>query len=226
MLHGINPTSNPTPSLGGGRRLEILVRNFVDAGLLRPLVLAEPVHFQGSSTFLYGAGFDPAEHLRRVFEILDARGITARTLSYVGHSGAGCDSDNGLYEVLERYGDLVPAFAPSMRLWGLMDICYGGSYHYDAPIAVLGGEGVVIANMFTTGGSVSDFLAFEAGLLSGPVPLSSCPDVYTSCLRDSTERWCSYRTTSAVTHNTNPYFFFREVLPPTFSPDPSVEPCR
>jgi hypothetical protein len=225
MLHGINPSSNPTPSLGGGRRLELLVRQLIDAGLIRPIVLAEPVHFQGSSTFLYGAGFDPAEHLTRVQAILDDHGVSVASLSYVGHSGAGCDADNGLYEVLDRVDDLVPTFAPSMRLWGLMDVCYGGAYHYQRPIAVLGGRDVVIANMSTTGGSPSEFDAFDLGLLETPTAFD-CDPIYGRCVHHPSEAWCSYRTRTGVSHDTNPYFFFREVIPQVFAVDASIVPCR
>lgn len=225
VLHGINPSSNPTPSLGGGRRLELLVRQLVDAGLVRPVVLAEPVHFQGSSSALYGAEFDPAEHLRRVREILDARGITVASLSYAGHSGAGCDANNGLYEVLDRIDELVPAFAPSLRLWGLMDICYAGAYHDQRPVSVLSGRDVVIANMFTSGGAVADVDAFELGLLESPETFA-CDPIYGRCVRHPSEAWCSYRTASGVTHDTNPYFFVREVLPQALAVDPSRAPCR
>lgn len=228
LLHGLNPSNNPTPSLGGGRHLELLVRDLVDAELVRPLVLAEPVHFEASSTTLYGTEFDPAEHLRRVQAILDERDITLRSLSYIGHSGAGCDRNNGLYEVLNRYDDLVGTFAPTMRLWGLMDICYAASYHYAVPLAVLAGRDVVVASMFTTGDTEASVVAFEAGLLASPAPFDCDPALFRSCVRHPTERWCSYRTSTSapVVHDTNPYFFVREVLPKAFSPSPDVEPCR
>lgn len=229
MLHGINPESRPTPSLGGGRRIEVLVRRLIDAGLLTPLVLAEPVHFEPGSSTLYGAEFDPVEHLARVGAILAERGLTARSVSYVGHSGAGCARGNGMYEVLGRYDAIVGPFAPRMRLWGLMDVCYAGAYHWDVPRAVLGDRDVVIANMMTTGGTTAELDAFEAGLLTASrVPLDCNGALYARCVRHPDERWCSYRTRSSapIDHSSNPYFFLRELLPRVFSPDPSVEPCR
>jgi hypothetical protein len=218
MLHGINPDSVETPSLGGGRRAENLVRAFIDAGLITPLALAEPVHFRGSSTLLYGADFDPEEHLRRVIEILD--GAEIRSISYVGHSGSGCDPNNGLYEVLDRFDELVPAYAPSMRLWGTMDVCYGAAYHWDLPRAVLEDRGVVLANLSTSGGSAADFDAFEEGLFGDPIAIDCDPSLYSRCVRDPIEPWSSYRTSasSSITHDTNPYFFLREILPRVFAP--------
>ena len=74
MLHGINPAKNQTPSLGGGRRLEYEVRSLIDAHLMDPVVLAEPVQdddASAASTTLYdSAEFNPAHHLDLVGGIL------------------------------------------------------------------------------------------------------------------------------------------------------------
>lgn len=164
------------------------MRQLIDADLVRPLVLAEPVHFEPGSTTLYSSEFDPAEHLDRVRDVLDDYGVTFRTLSYAGHSGAGCNSQNGMYEVLTRFDDLVGPFAPSMRLWGLMDICYSGAFTWQRPASALAGRGVVVANMFTTGGSVGNVNALEAGLLGGSAPALACDEsLYGSSVRSASE---------------------------------------
>lgn len=223
MMHGLNAEHRVAPSLAGGRHLEHLVRDLIDVGTLRPVLLAEPVHFQASSVDLYGEGYDPAEHLQLLSDLLDARGITLSSLSFIGHSGAGCADGNGLYKVLDDVDVLVPAFAPAFRLWGMEDNCYGAAYHWEEPAAVLGGAGVVLVNMTTSGGDPTEF---EAGL---PVDEDfACDDaVYLSCLRHQSEDWCSYQTdTSAgTTHDNNPYFFVRQVFPDVFGVDDDVAAC-
>jgi hypothetical protein len=230
MLHGINPSMNPTPSLGGGRHLEYEVRSLIDAGLIKPVILAEPVQDDAASagsTGLYTASeWEPAHHLDLVNAVLDPRGITIADLSYIGHSGAGCDSKNGLYLVLDRYADLIPSYAPTMRMWGLEDVCYVGDYHWKAPMAALDGTGTVIFNMWSV---QNDPTAFENGLLPNPVAMASCPDsIYSKCIRDPVKPWCSYRTKSSagIMHDDNPMFFVREAFPQVFPVDPSIQPCR
>jgi hypothetical protein len=182
---------------------------------MRPIVLAEPVHFEPGSTTLYGAEFSPIEHLDRVMAVLSPRGITLRSLSYTGHSGAGCDPRNGLYEVLELRDSLIPARAPEMPLWGLEDVCYEGSDHWTAPMAALAGTGTQIWNMYSVQGDPD---AFEDNLLAGGQPFDCNADLYASCKRHATEPYWSFRTRGAVSHDSNPYFFVREVLPRVFSP--------
>ncbi len=217
MLHGINPQSNPTPSLGGGRHLEHELRAFIDRGLLRPVLVTEPVHFQPGSTTLYGAGWDPLTHLDRLAAPLGQRGLRIASLSYTGHSGAGCDPQNGLYEVLARYHDLIPARAPSMPLWGLEDVCYAGTYHWSAPKTVLADTGTTIWNVFSVQGDPTDF---EDNLLGAAAPSFPCnADIFGKCIHHPTRPWWCQRTATAVSHDTNPYFFVREVLPRGFPPN-------
>lgn len=230
LLHGINPSKNPTPSLGGGRHLEYLVRSLIDAGLIEPVVLAEPVQdddASASSSTLYDAAeWTPTTHLTKVKAILDPRGIGVTSLSYTGHSGAGCADGNGLYQVLDRFDDLIPTFAPEMRMWGLMDICYIGTYHYQEPIDTLTGAGTVIFNMWTV---QDDPTSFEEGLIPDPADIALCPDsIYTKCIHHKTEPWCSYRTNASagITHDDNPAFFVREAFPQVFSTDAQIQPCR
>jgi hypothetical protein len=228
LLHGINPSQNPTPSLGGGRHLEVVVRALVDAGAARPVILAEPVQTEdaATSTGLYAPQhFDPATHLDKVAAELHRRGITIATLSYAGHSGSGCDPGNGLYLVLARLGELVPAYAPTLRMWATEDICYVGDYAFQAPLAALGGKGDVLVNMTSTGG---DPTTFEDGLFPAPQPLACAGVLYSSCIRHATETWCSYRTRAAagIDHENNPFFFVREAFPQVFAADGAVAPCR
>jgi len=194
------------------------------------VVLAEPVQDDAaaaSSTTLYDAAeLDPAHHLALVHAILEPRGIGVTSLSYTGHSGAGCDPDNGLYAVVAHVDDLIPTYAPELRLWGLMDVCYSGSYHYAAPASAFMGTSTVIFNIWSVQGDPTEF---EDGLIPSPVPIASCPDsVYTKCIRHPTEPWCSYRTSSAagIGHLDNPTFFVREAFPQVFPTDAATQPCR
>jgi hypothetical protein len=223
MLHGINPSHSVAPSLGGGRRLELETRALIDRGHLRPVILAEPVHFQGSSTLLYGPGFDLTTHLDLLMQQLSKRGISVASLSYTGHSGAGCDANNGLYKVLAEKSALIPAYAPSMPLMGLEDICYESAYHWEAIQSSLTAS-TALVNMYTIQGNPD---AFEANLWPAPAPLDCSPDLYGSCLRRVDRPWCSYRTRASanIIHDNNPYFFVREVFPRVFPPGMSAEPC-
>jgi hypothetical protein len=226
MLHGINPAMNPTPSLGGGRRLEYAVRSLIDGGVMRPVILAEPVQLEGaaSSTGLYApAVWEPADHLDLLVPELTRRGITIASLSYTGHSGAGCDAGNGLYLVLARHAQLIPTYAPAMKLWGLEDICYAGAYHWTAPLATLAGTGTAIINMWSEQG---DPTAFEDGLIPEPQSLPCASALYPRCIRHPSEPWCSYRTRADIDHDDNPFFFVREALPQVFSTAAGVVPCR
>lgn len=76
-----------------------MVRSLIDAGLMGPVVLVEPVQTgsdPGSSTTLYSpARFDPATHMAMLKSKLDARGIRIASLSYIGHSGAGATRTTG-----------------------------------------------------------------------------------------------------------------------------------
>ena len=226
MLHGINPANNTTPSLGGGRRLELLVRALIDAGVMKPVILAEPVHFEPGSSTLYGSEFSPATHLGMVEGELAGREITVSTLSYVGHSGAGCDEDNGLYKVLDGLAGLIPTYATELRLWGLEDVCYSGAYHYQKPAALAGSDTVVL-NVWSVQGDPTEF---ENGLIPAAKRTTlGCADVlYSSCIRHTVEPWCSYRTRQAagINHDNNPFFFFREALPQVFPVDETIEACR
>ena len=228
-LHGLNRSNNPTPAVGGGRHVEYLVRSLIDYGIIRPLLLAEPVDTgtdSMSSTTLYAPDhFEPATHLERLRPHLQSRGIQLASLSYSGHSGAGCDADNGLYLVLKRLAQLVPAQAPSLALWGLEDVCYEGAYHVTAPRDALGGKNVALINVWS---GQNDPTAFENGLFPSPQPMPCATAIFGKCIRHAVEPWCSYRTSAAsgVGHEDNPLIFLREALPQVFAVDGSVTPCR
>jgi hypothetical protein len=224
MLHGINLSANRAPSLGGGLRLELLARHLVDGNAVRPVILAEPVHIEGTSARLYGPGFDPVEHLQRLEPLLEARNIKLSSLSYIGHSGAGCHEGNGMYKILERLPALVPAHAPRLALWGLMDVCYEDAYHWELPIAAFAKESTAVVNMYSVQGDPD---AFEEALLEPSLTLPCSPSLYSSCLVHAERPWCSYRTraSAGIGHENNPYFFMREVFPHVFPAQGKATVC-
>lgn len=224
MMHGINPASSRAISLGGGRRLELLVRHHIDAGRMRPLVLAEPVHIEATSARLYGPGYDPVAHLEKIEPILSAKRIKLQSLSFAGHSGAGCHAGNGLYKVLDRLPDLVPAHAPRLALWGLMDVCYEDAYHWEQPLAALSQSNTAIVNMYSVQG---DPRAFEEAMLEPSRGVACASELFASCLASTERPWCSYRTRAAagIDHENNPYYFVREVFPRVFPATGAVTVC-
>lgn len=217
MLHGINPARHTTPSIGGdGRRLELLVRRLIDHHQSIPLALAEPVHLEAASSTLYGTEFDPTRYVQMVRDALSVYGVEVNSLSVVGHSGAGCDPDNGLYKLARRWREIVPSLVPELRLVGFEDICYADAYHYrDLDLAFLGSD-VKLVNMWT---SMAGIATFEEGFLSDEEAFVCNDTVFSSCLQTPDDLRYSYRTASSagVTHDTNPYFFLREVLPRFFA---------
>ena len=76
----------------------------------------------------------------------------------------GRQASNAETAVLARYGDLIPAKAPSLRMWGAEDICYGGAYNWKAPSTTLATTGTAIINIFSVQG---DPTSFEQNLIPG-----------------------------------------------------------
>lgn len=217
MLHGINGAMHRSPSIGGpGRRLEYLYRQLIDRGQMQPVAVAEPVHLEPDSSTLYGSEFDPTTYVDMVKAALLERGVTVLSLSALGHSGAGCNPNAGLYKIASALDDLIPARAPEFRLLGLEDICYGGAYHYRDLDAAFEGRETTIVNMWT---SMSGIGEFEPGFLSDSTTFECNNTVFSSCKTDGDKRF-AYRTRSSagVTHNNTPYFFVREVFPRFFRP--------
>ncbi len=215
LLHGLNGLRAAAPLLGGGLRLELLVRGLIDGGVMRPVVLAAPVHFQATSSMLYGDGFDPARHLELVEQALAPARRTIGTVSYIGHSGAGCHEQNGLYEVLARRRELARGAA--LHLWGLMDVCYEAPYHWEAPLAALDKEPTMLFNVY---GEQGDPTAFEEHVFGGATTFPCDDSVYARCLSHPAHPWYSARARpqAGATHANNPYFFLREAFPRAFPP--------
>jgi hypothetical protein len=223
LMHGQNPDHREAPLVGGGLHLETVVRRLIDDHLIRPIVLAAPVHLEGATSRIYGPAFDPKHHLELVMAELRPLGIELESVSYVGHSASGCHHRGGLHKVLTHLEELVPALAPRLLLWGTADTCYRVPYHWELPRQVLPGKHVVLVNVQSVQDD-AEVAHYEKALMPKARPLA-CPKSFRSCVADPVEAWCSYRT-KGVRHADNPVVYVREVLPKVFAVDPDVKPCR
>lgn len=221
MMHGTNRRAVPAPLMGGGLHLEVLTRALIDGGLMSPILLAEPVHFEATSDQLYGEGYQLTHHLDMIRQVLDARGISLRSISFTGHSGAGCHENNGLYKVLDNLGAIIPTYAPALKLWGLQDVCYEAPYHWEQPLLALGHRDTRVVNMYSAQGDPSEF---EANLFPEGQSFACSSPTYHHCYKSPVHPWCSMRTLD-TTHEINPYVFTREVFPQVFPGPASGPPC-
>ena len=225
MLHGSNGAHLEAGSLGGGRRVEYLVRSLIDGDLIEPIILAEPVHFEARSSVLYGESFDFEAHLQRLRPHLEAHEINLGSISYVGHSGAGCSPLSGLFKLLTILDRIVPRWAPRLKLWGLQDICYNRIDQWQERLRPALESDAAIVSVKTTGGDPG---AFEQAIIGAPAvePFTCHPDLMLRCAAHAARPYCSYETTFAagITHRTNPYYFVREIFPQVFAAD--AQPCR
>jgi hypothetical protein len=79
VLHGNQGDRDPAPALGGGRHVERIVRELMLAGMVRPVILAEPIHFSfcgdGHGQGLYSQGFSFAQYRELLEDLAAQRGI-------------------------------------------------------------------------------------------------------------------------------------------------------
>ncbi len=99
FLHGTNPTSEPHMWLGGGGKdLRPLVKHLIDAGQVKPFVLAAPSQTKNAAlAATVWQGFDLNGFVDDVVKATDGRVNIDRTrVVLAGHSGAGCNPRGGL----------------------------------------------------------------------------------------------------------------------------------
>jgi hypothetical protein len=185
MLHGFNSDRVKHVSIGGGRLLEDHARALLDARRVRPVVLAEPIHFRVCGNGLYDDAFDFPAYRQKLEAVLKARRIRVLSYSVTGHSGAGCCG--GVYRAAQ-------AFAP-LKLLGLIDTCYGGDHYFRAPHDNLDGRGTIVVNVSRGEPGYPGYRRFEEQLL-GPDPLGvGCnTEVYRRCLRSARRPYYSFST--------------------------------
>jgi hypothetical protein len=209
MLHGNNSDHQSPVSLGGGRSLEELARTLISERRVRPVILAEPVHFRACGTGLYDARFDFAAYRMKLERVLAARHIRVQSYSVTGHSGAGCCG--GVYRAAEAFGPL--------RLLGLIDTCYGGDHFWRDAHEHADGRGTIVLNVSRGEPGYPHYREFEHRLL-GPTPVAVGCDaqLYRRCLRSPTHPYYSLTTTrvDGAYHGEIPTDYYRTMLPRFF----------
>ncbi|HEY3352122.1 MAG TPA: hypothetical protein VGQ83_02655 [Polyangia bacterium] len=189
LLHGNQGSRDPAPSIGGGRHLERMTRSLMGAGSVRPIVLAEPVHYSscGGGGDLYGGRMSFAEYKKRLYRLLGARKIRPGSISVIGHSGAGCCPGGGVFKAAEQIRPL--------RLLATSDTCYH-SGAYSKRLHELLGRGTVYLNISRGEPSYDHYKAFEAEMLGKkPRPFKPCDKtLYRRCVKHPGRPWFSYTT--------------------------------
>jgi hypothetical protein len=189
LLHGNQSERDPAPSVGGGRRLERLTRALISSGSVRPVILAEPVHYSscGGGGDLYGGRVSFAEYKKRLYRLLGSRAIRPTSISVIGHSGAGCCPSSGVFKLAEQIRPL--------KLVATSDTCYSsGAYSKRLKEVIRGGT--VYMNFSRGEPSYDRYKAFEAEMLGArPRPVKPCDrSVYRRCLKHPGRAWFSYTT--------------------------------
>jgi hypothetical protein len=186
MLHGNNSDRVGHVSLGGGRTLEELARALMDEQEIRPVILAEPVHFRSCGGGLYGESYDFPGYRAKLEKLLASRHIQVQAYSVMGHSGAGCCG--GVFRAAEAFGPL--------KLLGLIDTCYTSSNYARDVHEYFDDRGTIVCNVSRGEPAYARYRDYEQEVL-GPHPFAiACnTDVYRRCLRSSRRPFYSLTTT-------------------------------
>jgi hypothetical protein len=186
MLHGNNSDHVQHVSLGGGRELGKLARRMISSGKSRPVVLAEPVHFQRCGTGLYGKDYDFPSYRIKLEAVLAVHGIRVKSYSVVGHSGAGCCG--GVHRAADAFGPL--------KVFGVVDTCYGDP-DYAGDINQRFADSRTVVFSASRGNTVyANFLRFERLLLGKKRTEVKCDAKrYRACVRSKAHpHFYSFRT--------------------------------
>jgi hypothetical protein len=209
LLHGNQGSRDPAPSVGGGRHLERLARSLIGAGAVRPVVLAEPVHYSvcNGGRDLFGSGFSFKEYRKRLFRLLGSYAIRPRTMAVVGHSGSGCCTNAGVFKAAEQLRPL--------RLLATSDTCYH-SQSYSKRLREVLRRGTVYLNISRGEPAYERYRTFETEML-GKRPRAVRPcrkSLYRRCLKSPRRPWYSYTTrrTDGGYHDSIPYLVLRTAL--------------
>ncbi|MCC6998675.1 MAG: hypothetical protein IT370_28950 [Deltaproteobacteria bacterium] len=218
LLHGENADRERHILVGGWMKLEPTVRALIDAGKMKPVLLAEPVQLGAKQDTLYTSRWDPVEHLARLEKELAAHQIRVTAIGYLGHSAAGCQAKGGLYKVLSMLDEL----GPRVNLWAAADICYLGNYHWLEPANKLARRNITMLNLHVahpTGG-------FENGMdLTRKI---TCPPGYKKCMAHRRENWCSFRAKrgTGIDHKAAPGLLVRDLLLRVYPAEGAPRLCK
>ena len=190
VLHGNQGDRDPAPALGGGRHVERIVRELMSEGMVRPVILAEPIHFSfcgdGHGQGLYSEGFSFAQYRKLLEHLAAERGIRILSYSVLGHSASGCCLAGGIFKAAEELKQL--------RLLVTSDTCYSPLYARRLNEVLT--PDTLYLNI--TGRTLErpDYRRFERGVFSAePALLDHCdPTLYRRCIRHASHPWYSFIT--------------------------------
>jgi hypothetical protein len=209
LLHGNQGNPSAAPSVGGGRHLERLARQLLSSGNIRPVILAEPVHYSscGGGKDLFGGSTSFVEYRKRLFRLLGARKIRPASMAVIGHSGAGCCPNSGVFKAAEQLGRL--------KVLATSDTCYHSQIYAKRLHEVLK-PGTVYMNVSRGEPAYDRYKTFETEMLGKkPVPFRLCrKELYRRCVKHPGRPWFSYTTkrTDVGYHDAIPFLVLRNAL--------------
>lgn len=203
LLHGNNTSRERIKSLGGGRHLEKWARRYLNGKLIRPLILAEPIHFGACAPparrkglpYLFTGRFRFDQYRKLLEAKLRRHGIRASSWSFIGHSGAACCLTMGMFAIQKVW--------PKIRVWASADGCYNGQLQAATVMQQFDGKRTKVINACRGYPAYKGYKKYERTLLTRRAQTVRCDKrYYKTCRRHPVKKWFSYVTqfTSPADH--------------------------
>jgi len=195
LLHGNNTSRERVKSLGGGRHLERWARRYLNGRLIRPLILAEPIHFGACAPparrkglpYLFTGRFRFDKYRKLLEAKLRRHGIRASSWSFIGHSGAACCLTMGMFAIQKVW--------PRIRVWASADGCYNGQLQAATLMQQFDGKPTKVINACRGYPAYKGYKKYERTLLTRKAnPVRCDKRYYKTCRRHPVKRWFSYVT--------------------------------
>ncbi len=195
LLHGNNTSRERTKSLDGGRHLERWARRYLNRKLIRPMVLAEPIHFGACAPparrkglpYLFAGRFSFARYRKLLEATLRKNGIRASSWSFIGHSGAACCLTMGMFAIQKVW--------PNIRVWASADGCYNGDIQAVGVARLFAHKATKVINACRGYPAYRGYRRYERTLLTRSAKDVRCDKrYYKTCRRHPSKRWYSYVT--------------------------------
>jgi hypothetical protein len=198
LLHGNNTSKETVKSLGPGpesRRFDQIARKYLGGKLISPVILAEPIHFAACANdagrkgleYLFAGSFDFATYRKLLEESLRKQGIRARSWSFIGHSGAACCLQMGMFAVKKVW--------PEIKVWASADGCYSGDGQAATVLEQFGTSRTKVINACRGVGAYPGYKAYERTLLGASATKVPCDGkYYQTCKRHPQKPYYSYVT--------------------------------
>lgn len=166
-----------------------LAKSLIDSGAIQPVIIAAPSQTLGSRTYLgvenspcgpslWGDDFDPLGFVKKVQENLP-QGITVSSISFAGHSGAGCHTSSGIHKAAAKIENIFAV--------GQFDTCAGSVYGGSLKKSLGSGSRflAIYSSMGADGGEQSSTMGITV-LMTCPVSSLSGGELG-SCVSDSSK---------------------------------------